>query len=70
MGNKAACTFCNFKSVCQFDESLEDNQFRSLKDMKDSEAMEKIRGGWRRMIENWPENQKVVNGQMTSGKLL
>ncbi|HDR4449776.1 TPA: helicase-exonuclease AddAB subunit AddB [Bacillus cereus] len=43
MGNKAACTFCNFKSVCQFDESLEDNQFRSLKDMKDSEAMEKIR---------------------------
>ncbi|EJQ42259.1 ATP-dependent helicase/deoxyribonuclease subunit B [Bacillus cereus BAG5X1-1] len=42
-GNKAACTFCNFKSVCQFDESLEDNQFRMLKDMKDSEAMEKIR---------------------------
>ena len=42
-GNKAACTFCNFKSVCQFDESLEDNQFRTLKDMKDSEAMEKIR---------------------------
>lgn len=43
MGNKAACTFCNFRSVCQFDESLEDNQFRTLKDMKDSEAMEKMR---------------------------
>ncbi|PFD97867.1 helicase-exonuclease AddAB subunit AddB [Bacillus cereus] len=43
MGNKAACTFCNFRSVCQFDESLEDNEFRTLKDMKDSEAMEKMR---------------------------
>ncbi|MDM5187447.1 helicase-exonuclease AddAB subunit AddB [Bacillus sp. DX4.1] len=43
MGNKAACTFCNFRSVCQFDESLEDNQYRTLKDMKDSEAMEKMR---------------------------
>ncbi|EOP57378.1 MULTISPECIES: helicase-exonuclease AddAB subunit AddB [Bacillus cereus group] len=43
MGKKAACTFCNFRSVCQFDESLEDNQFRTLKDMKDSEAMEKMR---------------------------
>lgn len=43
MGNKNACTFCNFRSLCQFDESLEDNEYRSLKDMKDSEALEKMR---------------------------
>jgi len=43
MGNKTACTFCNFRSVCQFDESLEDNKYRALQDMKDSEALEKMR---------------------------
>ena len=28
-GNKTPCTFCKFKSVCQFDESLEENQYRT-----------------------------------------
>ncbi|WP_028402539.1 helicase-exonuclease AddAB subunit AddB [Ectobacillus panaciterrae] len=40
---KAACTFCQFKSVCQFDESLEENSYRSLKPLKGSEALQKIR---------------------------
>ncbi|WP_428911336.1 helicase-exonuclease AddAB subunit AddB [Niallia sp. Krafla_26] len=28
--NRTPCTFCSFKSVCQFDESMEENQYRLL----------------------------------------
>lgn len=42
--NKAgiACTFCAFKSVCQFDPVLEDNNYRKLNPMKDDEVISKI----------------------------
>jgi ATP-dependent helicase/nuclease subunit B len=40
---KTACTFCQFKSVCQFDESLEENNYRALKQLKGSEALQKMR---------------------------
>src|SRR5699024_11393400 len=35
---RTACTFCDFKSVCQFDPTLEENDFRRLKAMKDDEV--------------------------------
>lgn len=43
MDKKTACTFCQFKAVCQFDESLEDNQYRVLRPMKGNEALQKMR---------------------------
>jgi len=41
--DKMPCTFCSFKSVCQFDESLESNQFRQLATYSKEEALELIR---------------------------
>ena len=43
MDKKTACTFCQFKAVCQFDESLGDNQYRVLRPMKGNEALQKMR---------------------------
>ncbi|SET13831.1 DNA helicase/exodeoxyribonuclease V, subunit B [Oceanobacillus limi] len=40
---KSACTYCPFLSVCQFDTSLETNDFRKLQDMDDDEILEKLR---------------------------
>lgn len=40
---KTPCTFCSFKSVCQFDEQLETNQFRQLATFSKEEAFELIR---------------------------
>ncbi|QKY68532.1 helicase-exonuclease AddAB subunit AddB [Lentibacillus sp. CBA3610] len=40
---QTACTFCPFRSVCQFDPSLEENNYRKLTDMKDEEILEKLR---------------------------
>ncbi|MEC5423666.1 helicase-exonuclease AddAB subunit AddB [Virgibacillus sp. C22-A2] len=39
-----ACTYCPFHAVCQFDPLLENNTYRKLKDMKEDEVLEKIRG--------------------------
>ncbi|RFU63537.1 helicase-exonuclease AddAB subunit AddB [Peribacillus saganii] len=41
--DKIPCTFCSFKSVCQFDQSLEDNKFRTLTSQKKSDILELIR---------------------------
>lgn len=41
-GNRTACTFCMFKSLCQFDPSLDENNFRRLMDMKEEEVLTKI----------------------------
>lgn len=38
------CTYCPFLSVCQFDPTLDDNNYRNLSDMKDDEILEKLRG--------------------------
>ncbi|RYG72621.1 helicase-exonuclease AddAB subunit AddB [Lentibacillus lipolyticus] len=45
---KVPCTYCPFLSVCQFDPSLEENNYRKLADMKDEEVLEKLRdkGEW------------------------
>lgn len=37
-----ACTYCPFLSVCQFDPTLEENNYRKLTDMKDDEILEKL----------------------------
>ncbi|KGX92636.1 ATP-dependent helicase [Pontibacillus halophilus JSM 076056 = DSM 19796] len=39
---QVACTHCPFKSVCQFDPTLEENNYRTLKPMKDDEIIETI----------------------------
>ncbi|SHG74107.1 helicase-exonuclease AddAB subunit AddB [Ornithinibacillus halophilus] len=38
-----ACTYCPFLSVCQFDTTLETNDFRKLKDIPEDEILEKLR---------------------------
>ncbi len=43
MKNKTPCTYCAFKSVCQFDESLEENEYRPLKAEKDKTILEWIK---------------------------
>ncbi len=40
---KTPCTFCSFKSVCQFDQSLEENAYRILPSEKKEVILEKIR---------------------------
>ncbi|UOQ50585.1 helicase-exonuclease AddAB subunit AddB [Gracilibacillus caseinilyticus] len=40
-----ACTFCDFRSVCQFDPTLAENNYRKLKEMKDEEVIEAIKRG-------------------------
>lgn len=40
-----ACTFCEFRSVCQFDPTLAENNYRRLKEMKDEEVIEAIKRG-------------------------
>lgn len=40
-----ACTFCEFRSVCQFDPTLTENNYRRLKEMKDEEVIEAIKRG-------------------------
>ncbi|WP_409291766.1 helicase-exonuclease AddAB subunit AddB [Peribacillus sp. SCS-37] len=39
------CTFCPYKTVCQFDPSLEDNQYRVLIPRKEDEVLSLIKGG-------------------------
>ncbi|RBW69219.1 helicase-exonuclease AddAB subunit AddB [Bacillus taeanensis] len=41
--DKTPCTYCVYKSVCQFDQALEDNNFRVLKAEKDEVVLKKIR---------------------------
>ncbi|MBD1380626.1 helicase-exonuclease AddAB subunit AddB [Metabacillus arenae] len=40
---KVPCTFCDFKSVCQFDQSLEENEYRVLKDEKGQDILNRLR---------------------------
>ena len=43
LGNKTACTFCDYKPVCQFDQNLNENSFRLLPHLGKETAMDKIR---------------------------
>ncbi|AHK48629.1 ATP-dependent helicase [Bacillus velezensis TrigoCor1448] len=38
--DKTPCTYCAFQSVCQFDESLKENEYRSLKAEKDGTILD------------------------------
>ncbi len=40
---RTPCTFCPFRSVCQFDPSLPGHQYRKLSDIKDEVIIEKIK---------------------------
>ena len=40
-----ACRYCPYSSVCQFDPTFSDNQYRYLRSMKDKEVWERIKGG-------------------------
>lgn len=42
MKTKMPCTFCSYKSVCQFDQSLDENQYRVLKPESDEKILEKM----------------------------
>jgi ATP-dependent helicase/nuclease subunit B len=41
--DKTPCTFCSYKSVCQFDESIDKNQFRVLTPYSKEDVLELIR---------------------------
>lgn len=43
MKEKTPCTFCSYKSVCQFDESLESNEYRLLIPHQKDELIERIK---------------------------
>ncbi|KAB8139213.1 helicase-exonuclease AddAB subunit AddB [Gracilibacillus oryzae] len=43
--DQVACTFCSYRSVCQFDPTLPENSYRKLKDLKDEEAIEAMNRG-------------------------
>jgi ATP-dependent helicase/nuclease subunit B len=45
LSNKTPCEFCSFKSVCQFDDSLEENQYRLLAPQSKNEIITKISEG-------------------------
>ncbi|ENH95650.1 ATP-dependent nuclease subunit B [Gracilibacillus halophilus YIM-C55.5] len=40
-----ACSFCSFRSVCQFDPTLKENNYRTLKEWKDEDVIEAIKRG-------------------------
>ncbi|WP_138419746.1 helicase-exonuclease AddAB subunit AddB [Aquibacillus sediminis] len=40
---QVACTYCPFRSVCQFDPTLEENNYRKLQPMKDEDVLDAIK---------------------------
>ncbi|OEH92426.1 helicase-exonuclease AddAB subunit AddB [Bacillus solimangrovi] len=43
LNDKIPCTFCSYKSVCQFDQSLEENDYRTMKKKEREEIFEELR---------------------------
>lgn len=43
MKERKKCTFCPFQSICQFDELMEDNQYRVLTPKTNEEILQRIR---------------------------
>jgi len=41
--DKKPCTYCSFKTFCQFDESMEENRYRALKNLKEEEVLGLLR---------------------------
>jgi ATP-dependent helicase/nuclease subunit B len=42
MKNKTSCTFCSFKSLCQFDPSIKNNEYRNLPMLTKEEILKSI----------------------------
>ncbi|MFD2617138.1 helicase-exonuclease AddAB subunit AddB [Terrilactibacillus laevilacticus] len=45
LNDRTPCDFCSFRSVCQFDQSQKDNNYRLLKKQKDEEMMKQLLKG-------------------------
>jgi len=43
MKNRTPCELCPFKSICRFDTTLKENNYRNLPPMKHGETMEKVK---------------------------
>ncbi|WLR51513.1 helicase-exonuclease AddAB subunit AddB [Bacillus tianshenii] len=43
LNDRVPCTYCSFKSVCQFDPSLEENNYRIMKKKERDEIFEELR---------------------------
>ncbi|AZB42275.1 helicase-exonuclease AddAB subunit AddB [Bacillus sp. FJAT-42376] len=43
MKDRVPCTFCPYKGVCQFDQSLKDNDYRVLKDEKNEQVLKRLK---------------------------
>ncbi len=41
--DKTPCAFCKYRSICQFDESMENNEYRQLSTESQSVILDKIR---------------------------
>jgi ATP-dependent helicase/nuclease subunit B len=41
--DRTPCQFCSFRSVCQFDQSLEENDYRVLQASKPQDLLNKLR---------------------------
>lgn len=41
-GQQTACDFCSFRSVCQFDSTLPENNYRQLQPLKDDQIVSKL----------------------------
>ncbi|MBB6217672.1 ATP-dependent helicase/nuclease subunit B [Anaerosolibacter carboniphilus] len=39
---QVACEFCSYKGICQFDNLLEDNQYRNIEKLSDEEVMKRM----------------------------
>jgi ATP-dependent helicase/nuclease subunit B len=43
MNDRVPCTYCPFKSVCQFDQTLKENNYRLLPSLNKKDAMERVK---------------------------
>lgn len=42
-GQKTACDYCSYTSICQFDSSLEDNEYKNMKKLSNEEVLKRIK---------------------------
>jgi len=43
--NRTPCQYCKYNSICQFDRSFENNNYRIMKKLKDDEIIERLKKG-------------------------
>jgi len=41
-GQLSACTYCDYKAICQFDQFLEDNNYKNIYNLSDEDVTERI----------------------------